>query len=83
MITGCSNHGCAVKGDTGGMHTNSICNCVRRSRTSAGGCSIVVCDGRVGSEMNYVEGAIVMRWLTSGGGLRDILALERSKEVEG
>ncbi|MBF0098699.1 MAG: hypothetical protein HQM05_15345 [Magnetococcales bacterium] len=28
MIKGCSNHNCAVKGNTPGMHTNGICGCV-------------------------------------------------------
>ena len=82
MITGCSNHGCAVKGATGGMHTNSICKCVRSAKPSLDGYAIVVCGGRVGPELCMSECIIIMRWL-KGSGLRDILALERAKGVEG
>ena len=82
MIRGCSNHGCAVKGATPGMHTNGICKCVGSARASFAGYEIVVCGGRVGPEMSMSECIIIMRWL-KGSGLRDILALERAKGVEG
>lgn len=83
MIQGCSNHGCAVKGETPGMHTNSICDCVRSARASFDGYEIVVGGVRVGPELSSMsECIIIMRWL-KGGGLRGILALERAKTGEG
>jgi len=78
VIKGCSNHGCVVRGETPGMHTNSICRCVQiDSREDR----ITVCGKRVGPLMEFDQRRNIRNWLCHGG-LRDILALERKESPE-
>ena len=86
MIRGCSNHGCVVKGETPGMHTNSICQCVKihwGGSLALPEITIRVAGRDVGRACRTpIESEILCRWLREDG-LRDILALDRAKEVEG
>ena len=80
MIDGCSNHGCVVTGETGGQHTNSICNCVKLSQLRDHISIMGVCVGNslLDDSMKLRD---VREWLCNGG-LRDILAMERKEQNE-
>jgi len=81
MITGCSNHGCVVRGTTSGQHTNGICGCVQ-SKIRQGEVEIEISGQKVGPGYSIGDDyygkvrdmRIVCEWLKNGG-LRDILKL--------
>lgn len=85
MITGCSNHGCAVKGETSGMHANGICQCVKihwGGSLALPEITIRVAGRDVGRACRTpIEAEVLCRWLREDG-LRDILALEGEGEGE-
>lgn len=86
MLEGCSNHNCAIKGETGGMYTNGICNCVRaatKAESILSSRSWIEIDGRiVGPQTTRGNEIYIIRNWLKGGGLRDILALEQKESVE-
>jgi hypothetical protein len=88
MIKGCSNHGCAVKGETPGMHTNGICRCVQvcwRDKPGEPNPPILIeINGvPVGPDVGeHLDGRQIADWLRKGG-LHDILALERKEKIDG
>lgn len=87
MIEGCSNHNCAVKGKTPGMHTNGICGCVD-FKVRENEAAIEINNQKVGPTFTFSTGdnyyeAIrklqnIREWLRDGG-LHDILKLAETK----